>query len=83
MDGANGRNRNPRRTIGDIEVKIKESDYILIKNLAKVEMAQKAVSDVLPDSDGVITKEELRKVTSILAKWIDAAYKKIDTVEDK
>jgi len=61
---------------------MKETEYIRVTNLAKVEGAISLLRDVLPDFDRVITKSELGGVVSKLALWAIDLRNDVDLRED-
>lgn len=55
-----------------------EKEYILVRNLANITNALQVLRDVLPDSDGIVTKDKLQPILSQLAQWQDKAHEKVN-----
>lgn len=57
---------------------MKESEYILVRNLSNITTALNLLRDTLPGFDGVVTEKELKATRSQLAEWQDKIHQKID-----
>lgn len=51
---------------------MKESDYIKIRNLQRIETSENLISNCLPDE--IINNDERSLVIKILRKWKDKIY---------
>lgn len=64
-----------------MRILMSEQAYTIVSDLVNVLRAQDALREICqPDSADYISKEEYRKVMSILAEWMDEIFKRIDTV---
>lgn len=56
-----------------------ENAYIIVGDLANVHRAQDALREICqPNSTDYISQEDYQKVMSILAKWSDEMFKRIE-----
>jgi len=61
------------------KIKMPQQAYIIVGDLVNVRRAQDALRGICqPNSEDYISESDLKTVMSILAKWSDAMFKRID-----
>ena len=66
------------------KIVMSEKAYIIVGDLANVHRAQDALREICqPNSTDYISQEDYQKVMSILAKWSDEMFKRIECNDDE